>query len=210
LEINKFETAELTYKLAITYLGQKNNKSAWKVEINDRIPTHTKEGRTGKLGYFGSHKIETKAFDMKTIEIQETEPAKTGVIYVDLSDKSYPTSRTQPVQDRQIQQLVDKAKVFAPSDIEKVKKVMYHRSVGVIIYTGNDNIYFAKPEDDDFTMTDATMRSICKCPNNDSEWEVKLKNEQTSHKLTFALESDSEEECEPTSWDALHLNKIKL
>lgn len=210
LQITKEETRELTYKLAIIYLGLgRDRRPEWRFEINDSA-VWTENGQ--ELAYFGSTKFVFKPSSKDSIEIEETDEHETAKIWVDLSRKPYYLSYSSLVIDEKIQALIEKGKFFTALDGKVSRKLFFHNNVGVILYArdekGNADIYLAK--DGEFTKCDAKKTGQCRCEASDSTWEVKDKDEKV-HVLKFPLGNvGMSGHGSEISWDKTRLKQIRL
>src|SRR5690606_12718355 len=105
-------------------------------------------------------------------QIEETDENASEKLWIDLSERVYVLRDTPIVVDEAITSLVERAKIFKPSDEKVVKKVLYHNLVGVIIYARDDNwnsgIYIAKRDDQHFQQVESRLLSQCRCSQADS------------------------------------------
>jgi hypothetical protein len=184
IHIGKEESNDLSYKVSVLYRGIRENQPAWKVEINDKCLFMNSDD----LVYIGSKSFVFRAVNKETIEIQETDEDDTVSLWVDLSGKRYEVGENIPSISEKIQALIEKGKIFKPSDDKEVKKILYH-SNGVFLYASDKDghggdIYHAK-ETEEFVKCESKMKWWARCNCLDSGWEVTLSNETVKHKLEF-------------------------
>lgn len=192
LEVEKKETAERTYELAIKFLERDHRmQNWWNVSINGQTPLHYSNDIP--LMYQDSTKFCVEPSGIDALKITETDSTESEeTLWIDLSVTRYKASTSRPaVVDEKIQRLVEEAKIFMPEDGKKVEKILYADSVGVIIYARDPvwkgDIYFASKEKPQFMKTESKKLRTCRCELLDTVWDIKLPHGESSHKLSFAL-----------------------